>query len=516
MQTCTECGAQITPAVGPPVLNDGNVVCQPCWQRLEAESSPPAGRPASGPASRAGSAMRRAGSAPPSPTRRSTASATPAARRSSTRDPAPPARTSRTSAGRGGGEHDAGHPYRAPSRTAALIEEVEHSTTGEKMRLYILIAMCVMVIAAAITGYIFYAKNKREAEDARRAEDGAAAAMAGIEELFKKDPNNFAKIKDAILAAKDKVRLFPERRAQLQAWEAEVGTNEAKFTTTAANLALLEEITKEIEDPSKRQAVQVKLERAKVVAPSMPKEYQDKVKDLLSKLTLYGLKDGVDAAKAKEATGDLNGALSAYDEAVAKFTKHFDSAKATPDILNLYKELIAESDRLVERVETPDFDSSVPERDMLSAKERKEWGASAGAELAFSGREVELKGVDTGKKILGVVSFGGWNPAWQDVVIEMNFTIISGSFELYTRYWPSRRAYQLNIGPKDGYELNKPYQMTIRVKGSKIDVIEPEQPVRTDTMDLNTSRTGGVGFALAAGSKVILSSFKVKVLRPRT
>jgi hypothetical protein len=154
---------------------------------------------------------------------------------------------------------------------------------------------------------------------------------------------------------------------------------------------------------------------------------------------------------------------------------------------------------------------------MLFPKERGGWERSlAGADMNFVARELELKGVAVeGKKILGVVSCAGWKPAWHDLVLDMNFTIVAGEFQLYTRYWPDKRSYMLEFGPKQGYELNKPYQITIKIKGSKFEMMQPDQPPQMDLMKENTSRTGGVGFAVPPGTKVILSSCKVKVLRPK-
>jgi hypothetical protein len=154
---------------------------------------------------------------------------------------------------------------------------------------------------------------------------------------------------------------------------------------------------------------------------------------------------------------------------------------------------------------------------MLSPSERREWGTSEGAEYEFPPGRLRMNGVaPEGKKIMGVVSFAGWTPPWHDVVLDLEFTILSGRFELYLRYLPTRRWYQLDFGPDAGYELNKPHQVTLRVKGSTVEMIAPDQPLQTGQIDLRTSRTGGVGFGLPPGGEIVLSSCKIKVLRPRS
>jgi hypothetical protein len=525
MQSCTECGTAISPAVGPPVLLNGKVVCQPCWQKVGATgaATPAAAARPSTQSSRLG-ASRRTSSAAPTPVRRQT-SATPAARRStSTRSESPPPPSRAGTARRLSSSGDEPPPPpRATSRTATLIEQVESSTSGERLKLYIIITMCVMVIVAGVVGYMWYSKKTGDERAAQQAELDAEAARAHVKGLVQSNPENYDAIIKAVDESQDKIKLFPAIKSELSTIRSDTVNKQQNAAARRDNLKLLEDLKANVEIPDKRATVKVQLETARRVANSMDKAYQEEVVKIADKLLLYTLKDGVDAAKAKEATGDLNAALAAYDEAVIKFNKEFDKAggkSPTPEILALYKDLIADSDKLVERVETPEYEASIPERDLLSAKERQAaaWGKSAGIEMNWAPRELEIKGVDVeGKKIMGVASFGLIPAApWHDLIIDLNFTIVSGGFQLYLRYWPDKRNFMLNIDPKAGYELNKPYQVTIKIKGSKVELTMPDQPAQNDVMNPNTSRTGGIGFGLAPGSKLIISSCKLKLLRPKT
>jgi hypothetical protein len=519
MQSCTECGTAISPAVGPPVLMNGKVVCQPCWQRLGADAAPEA---ASAPArpttqsSRAAASRRSVSSTAPAPVRRQT-STTPAARRSSSREPAPSRGTSRA---RPAEESPPSH--RATSRTAALIEEVE-SAHPDRMKLYIIIAMCVMVLAAAIAGFLWKSKRDRDARDAQQATLESDAAMAEVEQLMQKDPENYEKIIDTLNKAEPKMKLFPVKKSKIQSYQSEWINKRDASQSKKANIELIEALEKEVQDPTKLASVRLKIDAAKRAGSSLAqagfKEWGPRVEKIVSALSLNTLKEAFDAAKAKETSGNVPEALAAYDEAVVKFNKTFDQGGGTGDAptIELFKQLLAESDKLVERVETPEFESQVPERDMLSTKERQPWGFSAGSKLTWSGREMSFEGVPIDRgKVTGVVSMLPPKAApWHDIVLDLEFTILSGEFEMYLRYWPDKRSYKIKFDAPSGYEPNKPYRMTIHVKGSSVSLKQPEQPENRDKMDPTTSRTGGVGFGVNPGSKVIISVCKLKVLRPK-
>ena len=415
-----------------------------------------------------------------------------------------------------------GPPPRATSRTAALIEEVESSGGGDRMKMYIIIAMCVMVLAAAIVGFIFISKKSSEEQKVKDATAQSEEAINGLKALMVSDPENYDKILSEIDKAEQKVNgeLFPAKKATVQNFRTEwIGKKEASVTRKA-NIDLIESLEKEVQDPAKLPGVRLKLDSALRAAGSLEpkKEWEARVAKIKQLLVLNTLKEGVDAAKGKEAAGQLPEALAAYDEAVVKFNKQFDAQGGTAEgpIIDLYKALVADSDRLVERVETPEFESSIQERDMLTAKERPLWGASDGAKWTPSGREIAIEGVKVDKKIQGVVSFlPRRSEAWHDIVLDLEFTIVAGEFDLYLRYWPDKRYYSIKFNAAAGYEANKPYRMTVHVKGSSISLKQAEQPENRDRADPNTSRTGGVGFGINPGSKVIISVCKLKVLRPK-
>jgi hypothetical protein len=514
MQSCTECGTPITPAIGPPVLNNGNVVCQPCWQKIGAEAQPQRPQVTS---------RRSVSSTGPTSSSRRQTSTTPAARRSTgTREEAPAApRSTRGTSRRAtpSAAEPAAERHRPTSRTAALIEEVESSTTGDRMKLYVIITMCVMIIIAAVVGFMWKSKTERDAAAARAATEASDAALLEVKRIIQTEPDNFDKQLDAIKTAEPKMEGFPAKKGELQTLQGDVTMKRDAFNTKKEAETLLAELTKEVEDPTKLEGVPLKLDRANKFGSSQGKEYLAKLKEIETRLTLNTLKRKVDAAKSKEAEGNAFDALSAYDDAVIQFNKYFDKT-TTPEkpIVDLYKELLNESDKLVERTLTPEYEASVAERDLLSTKERGLWGSSEGVKHSFAGRELKLDGVPVeGKKILGVTSaLPPRSTPWYDIALDLEFTILQEGFEMYLRFDQAKKNYRINFNPKEGYELNKPYRMTVRVKGSTITLKPADQAENRDRLDPSTSRQGGIGFGVPKNASVVISVCKVKVLRPKT
>jgi hypothetical protein len=92
-------------------------------------------------------------------------------------------------------------------------------------------------------------------------------------------------------------------------------------------------------------------------------------------------------------------------------------------------------------------------------------------------------------------------------------TLLSGELEMYLRYLPRKKAYRIRFAPAEGYELDKPHSMTIRIRGSEVSLKHPDQPENEDRFHLTTSRTGGLGFGLKPGSKAVVTKLTMKVLR---
>ena len=233
-------------------------------------------------------------------------------------------------------------------------------------------------------------------------------------------------------------------------------------------------------------------------------------------MEVIALKESIDVAKAKEAAGQLREALAAYDAAVEKFGTHFAANGGTAEapIIQLYRSLIADADALAAKVETPEFEAKIAARDLLSPDEQALLGASSGSKWSRSDGAIVVEGLEVDRKIQGVVS---WLPkkdvGWHDIVLDLEFTIVSGELDLFLRYWPDKRYYAIKFNEASGFEPGKRHRMTIRIRGSAITLAPLGEPSKSDKFAIMTSRIGGIGFGPTAGSKVTISKLTVKVLR---
>jgi hypothetical protein len=211
-------------------------------------------------------------------------------------------------------------------------------------------------------------------------------------------------------------------------------------------------------------------------------------------------------------------ALKAYDAGIDEFGRRLKDPGSTPrDIVaKALTTAITESDSLVYIVETPLYEARATERDMLSPRERGPWGSSAGIKADYQERNIVLTGVDAegGRKVTGVASIlPTRKESWRDLVVDLEFALLAGEMDMYVRYWPDKKSYRLRFAPTEGYELNKPFRMRICVKASQIGLQLPDQPEKFDRFDIDTSRSGGIGFGLSKGSKAAITLLRLKVLR---
>jgi hypothetical protein len=333
-----------------------------------------------------------------------------------------------------------------------------------------------------------------------------------VQKLVHDEPEAFDKILAAIEEAEPAARGFPRLRVELSVILEDVTVRKDAAVTKKEAADCLAQLQKDVQDPAKLEAVRVLLDAAIKKYASQGKEYVAELNKVADQLTLVSLKKGLDAAKALEAQGNDRDALRACDDAVAVFSRN--SAR-TPGkaVIDLYKETLAESDRLVDKVETPEFESGIAERDMLSPKERALWGATPDAiKHDFSDGPLRIEG--TKDRVTGICSLDApRGTEWHDLVLDLEFTIVKDGFQLFLRWEPGRKGYMLRFAPSEGYDLNKPYRMTIRIKGSTASLKASDAPENRGTLDPTTSRTGGIAFGLTNGASIIVSRCSIKFLR---
>jgi hypothetical protein len=298
-------------------------------------------------------------------------------------------------------------------------------------------------------------------------------------------------------------------------------SREARLRAVAARAKMhkeahdvLVQLQKDAEDPEKAELVMVGLDDATKKYGFIGDKYRAALTDLVETVRFSTVNKIVVLARELEAVGQTAKALAKYDQAIAVAMKQLQwIGPRFEKVLPLFKESISRSDKLADDVETPEYEAAIVERDMLAHKERALWGGSTDS-IAYVFGENNLKIEGTKEKVTGICSLLPPGDApWHDIVLDLEFTILANGFQLFLRFERGHQGYMLQFKPTEGYEMNKPNRITIRVKGSTITLKTPDQPENRAIADLTTSRTGGIAFGMNKGASILITRCSLKVLR---
>lgn len=201
--------------------------------------------------------------------------------------------------------------------------------------------------------------------------------------------------------------------------------------------------------------------------------------------------------------------------------------KAHEDAGRLWRECEQQWNDLALALETPAYISNTPLRDLLAEKERLAgglWSRTEGIRHEWAGTELVIEGVGAydkeGKERMsrGISSIDGWSEKWTDLVLDLEFTIVSGEFDLMLRYRPDgiqpfTATFKAGEG---GFNADERYRMTFKIRGTSVEFEQPDQPPNSDTFRPTVSLHGGIGFAVPKGSKIVISRCAVRVLRKQS
>jgi hypothetical protein len=419
-----------------------------------------------------------------------------------------------------------------------IFEEFEKTGGKDHTKIWVMSIMAFLVVAGGIA--VMVAVNKTSAR--KKAEQdrivAREAAVKEINEFQATRPQDFAGL-IALIEEKEKAGVLaddPKTRMMAQNTKAAAHASLEKAKADKENMDALARAEADADNFAKLKDAERELRRILEVAGSMPKEYQERAKALREKLTINKLKASearLDEAIAKSGT-DYEAALVVADQEMTIFRDFFKTYTVkdvkTDPALAVYKSLIKKSDELVDKLVTPEYEDKTATRDLMSPKERGLWGTAPGdgaVSFDFQGREliVANKPVE-GKRLIQILSIEGWSnhAPWYDLVLDFEFEILKGGFELYLRYRPDGYTYYTlgfssvpsKAGETANYEVGKTYRVQIKIKGSEVKVTEEGNTGEAGQILLpSVSRTGGVGFGLPTGAKVAIKSCTVKVLRPR-
>jgi|GEM_PF-5396418 len=458
--------------------------------------------------------------------------------------PATPSRTPTAPTAPAGATGGAHTDHRTSTRSAALVESYEKHGGKDNSFRNIMIAAGALLILGVILAIMSISGNSERKETEERLTAEATAAADEVRSAVTKlqDSEDYdATIKQckAILDLADKklpvvnvdgydLKTKKDLRMRITSAQSDMKSRIEVAEGKKKALAMLKEAEEAVESAEKIGSVALKLQSLKVAANQMSQDFQTRVIAIDGKLELNKLKFTLEKSRADAGTAsDPENKLRAYEPALDAFNTYFRKpTKPHEQAIAYFKEGVKEWDDLVARLETPEYISNTPVRDMLAAKERQPggaWGGTDGIRHEWSGRELVLEGIAVvdkeGKerKLRGIYSIDGWSQKWTDVVMDIEFTIVSGEFDMMMRYRPDgykpyTATYKAGEG---GFNANEPYRMTVRVMGSTVEIEQADQPKSGDTLQPTVSRNGGIGFAVPKGSKIVISRCDMRVLRPR-
>jgi hypothetical protein len=233
----------------------------------------------------------------------------------------------------------------------------------------------------------------------------------------------------------------------------------------------------------------------------------------------------LEEARASAAAEGGRAALTKFaraEEEIYKILEKAARAKAEtqPFYQDLYQSAIKDSDALAASVFDEAAIEGTPWRDLLASTESANWLAPAlqGFEHRLENGTLHLIGPAPEAGARGIISIGD-KEQWRDFVVDFEFTIQKGSFEMYFRLGPSLQdktqwiEYGVDDSVKTPKNAGEKYSTTISVIGSTFVWTEEGLAAPEDQIHWSFRRKGAVGIVVPEGAEVIFTKMRIRVLR---
>jgi len=185
-----------------------------------------------------------------------------------------------------------------------------------------------------------------------------------------------------------------------------------------------------------------------------------------------------------------------------------------------YKAMIELSDGAVARFFTPAVIEGMEWRDLLAEDQKGEWkGAQTLKGFKLEGGEMHLVGLDPSDEGASMISIGD-KEVWRDFLIDIEFTITKGSFELFFRM---PLVYQEGVLSADlttdegQLEAGRAYTFAYSCVGSSFvrEQKGEDSPGLTDSsISWVKVRKGAFAIAIPKETEVRITRLRAKILRP--
>ncbi len=227
---------------------------------------------------------------------------------------------------------------------------------------------------------------------------------------------------------------------------------------------------------------------------------------------------------AAKGPSESRAALQAFQKAEDEIRSMLDEAytkrqqEAIDWVTPLYEQCIAESDKLVYTVFTPDTIDKTPWRDLLTPG--TEWLNDGLSGFRTDGGVVHAVGAAPGSKREGIFSVGD-REKWRDFVMEIEFTPIKGQTHFFWRLGRQTSTAPddvlINLQADDGWKAGQSYTMNVSYIGSRrkfeYSANADRDPDHLDPINWRRNRAGAFGVTLAEASEIKITKLRIKVLR---
>lgn len=189
-----------------------------------------------------------------------------------------------------------------------------------------------------------------------------------------------------------------------------------------------------------------------------------------------------------------------------------------------FREVIAESDALALAVFTPEYVARQPWKDLLGAEQASSWNVASleGFWCRIEEGVLTLHGPNAGTRQCGVVSICD-REQLRDFVLELEFTLTKGEFELYLRVGKrfdgtveSLKFSTLEDSPDFSFLLSQgeSYGGVVTFIGSSWTcALSAGDPQTMEQVKWGQSRKGAIGLVVQPGTELAVTRLRVRSLR---
>lgn len=193
---------------------------------------------------------------------------------------------------------------------------------------------------------------------------------------------------------------------------------------------------------------------------------------------------------------------------------------------DIYKRAIEQSDQLAATLFTEKAIADLPWTDCLTGDQLKNWNPSSvkGFSAVPEPALLRIVGPDADAGRQAVISIGD-REQWRNFVLDMEFIVEKGSFDLFMRLGRNPNANTVSLafvteGENQSIKPNTNYHVTVRVIGSQLSL----RWANDDDGDLSKTpkdipltwaktRKGAIGLLVPANTRIKITTFKVRDLR---